>query len=216
MIKIYAWLQLQTCETTCPHKKKVKECGCYLAPFELYYETKVVTGYPSCTSVEGMTWWRHQMESFSALLAICAGNSPVPGEFPTQRPVTRSFDVFFDLHPNKRLNKHWWGWWFETPSCPLWRHYSDISWWFCDLETLSPLAALCEGKPRVTGVFHSQRVSDAVFWCFLWSDLWQAVEQRVHVALGQLMVWFPQSTRHYLNQCGPSYVSRHVITNDAK
>ena len=43
-------------------------------------------------------WWRHQMETFSALLAICVGNSPVPGEFPAQRPVTRSFDVFFDLH----------------------------------------------------------------------------------------------------------------------
>ena len=37
------------------------------------------------------------METFSALLAICAGNSSVPGEFPTQRPVTRSFDVFVDL-----------------------------------------------------------------------------------------------------------------------
>ena len=45
-------------------------------------------------------WWRHQMETFSALLAISAGNSPVPGEFPTQRPVTRSFDVYFDLRPN--------------------------------------------------------------------------------------------------------------------
>ena len=67
-------------------------------------------------------WWRHQMETFSALLALCAGNSPVPGEFPTQRPVTRSFDVFFDLHPNKRLSKQWRGWSFETPSCPLWRH----------------------------------------------------------------------------------------------
>ena len=43
------------------------------------------------------------METFSALLAICAGNSPVPGEFPTQRPVTLSFGVFFDL----RLNKIW-------------------------------------------------------------------------------------------------------------
>ena len=40
------------------------------------------------------------MEAFSALLAICAGNSPVSGEFPTQRPVTRSLDVFFDLHQN--------------------------------------------------------------------------------------------------------------------
>ena len=72
------------------------------------------------------TWWRHRMEAFSALLAICAGNSPVTGEFPTQRPVTRSFDVFFDLHPNKRLSKQWWGWWLETPSWPLRRHRNDI------------------------------------------------------------------------------------------
>ena len=64
------------------------------------------------------SWWRHQMETLSALLAICAGNSLVTGDFPYQRPVTWSFDVFFDL----RLNKHWWGWWFETPSRPLWRH----------------------------------------------------------------------------------------------
>ena len=45
------------------------------------------------------------MEAFSALLAFCAGNSPVPGEFPAQRPVTRSFDVFFDLRLNKQLSK---------------------------------------------------------------------------------------------------------------
>ena len=71
------------------------------------------------------TWWRHQMETFSALLAICAENSPVPGEFPTQRPVTRSFDVYFDLRPNKRLSKQSWGWWFETQSRPLWRHRNE-------------------------------------------------------------------------------------------
>ena len=62
------------------------------------------------------------METFSALLAICAGNSPVTGEFPTQRPVTRSFDVYFDLRPNERLSKQSRGWWFETLSSPLWRH----------------------------------------------------------------------------------------------
>ena len=45
------------------------------------------------------SWWRHQMETFSVLLALCAGNSPVTGEFLVQRPVTRSFDVFFDLCP---------------------------------------------------------------------------------------------------------------------
>ena len=49
---------------------------------------------------------RHQIEIFPALLAICAGNSPVPGEFPTHRPVTRSFDVFFDLRLNKRLSNN--------------------------------------------------------------------------------------------------------------
>ena len=62
------------------------------------------------------------METFSAVLAIVVRNSPISGEFPAQRPVTRSFDAFFDLRPNKRLSKHWWGWWFETPSRPLWRH----------------------------------------------------------------------------------------------
>ena len=66
------------------------------------------------------------METFSALLAICAGNSPVPGEFPAQRPVTRSFDVYFDLCLNKRLKKQWWGWWFETLSRPLWRHRNEL------------------------------------------------------------------------------------------
>ena len=71
-------------------------------------------------------WWRHQMETFSALLAICAGNSPVPGEFPTQRPVTRSFDVFFDLCLNKWFSKQRWGWWFETLSRPLWRNRNEI------------------------------------------------------------------------------------------
>ena len=66
-----------------------------------------------------LPWWRHQVETFSVLLALCAGNSPVTGEFPTQRPVTRSFDVFFDLGLNKPLSKQSCGWWFETPLCPL-------------------------------------------------------------------------------------------------
>ena len=66
-------------------------------------------------------WYTHchddviKWKLFSALLAICAGNSPVTGEFPPQRPVTRSFYVFFDLRLNLRLSKQPWGWWFETP-----------------------------------------------------------------------------------------------------
>ena len=74
-------------------------------------------------------------KTFSVLLAICAGNSPVPGELPgeflAQRPVTRSFDAFFDLRLNKPLSKKWWGWWCETLSRPLWRHCNGYETLFC-------------------------------------------------------------------------------------
>ena len=72
-----------------------------------------------------LAWWHHHMETISALLTLCAGNSPVTGEFPSQRPVMRSFDVFFDLRLNKRLSKQWWGWWFETLMRPWWRHCNE-------------------------------------------------------------------------------------------
>ena len=74
----------------------------------------------------GSTWWRHQMETFSVFLALCEGNSLVTGEVTTQRPVTQSFVVFFDLRPNKRLSKQSWCWWSETPSRSLWRHYNEV------------------------------------------------------------------------------------------
>ena len=78
-----------------------------------------------------VTWWRHQMETFSALLVICAGNSPVTGEFTSHRPVTRTCNVFIDLRLKKRLSKQSWGWWFETPSRPLWRHCNLLSFlWY--------------------------------------------------------------------------------------
>ena len=90
-------------------------------------------------------WWRHQMGTFSALLAICAGNSPVPGELPAQRPATRSFDVFFDLRLNKRLSKQSWGWWFETLSRSLWRH--------------------CNGRVRFLVVItHECSISSSALW----------------------------------------------------
>ena len=53
---------------------------------------------------------RYQMERFSALLAIRVGNLPATGEIPAIRPVTQSFDIFFDLHLNKRLSKQLWDW----------------------------------------------------------------------------------------------------------
>ena len=77
---------------------------------------------------EEYAWWRHQMETFSALLAFCAGNFPVTGEFLEQRPLTRNFDVFFDLHLNQQLSKQWRRRWFETPSRSLWRNCNGCMW----------------------------------------------------------------------------------------
>ena len=61
--------------------------------------------------------WRYFPRYWSFVLGIHR-----PGEFPQQRPVPRSFDVFFDLRLNKPLSKQSWGWWFETSSCSLWSH----------------------------------------------------------------------------------------------
>ena len=76
------------------------------------------------------SWWRHRMETFSAPLAFCAGNSPVTGASPSRMPVTRSFSVFFDLRLNKRLSKQLRRRGFETPSCSLWRHCDVESIWY--------------------------------------------------------------------------------------
>ena len=73
-----------------------------------------------------------------------------PGGFPTQRPVTRSFDVFFHLRLNKRLSKQSWGWWFETLSRPLWRHCNEV-------RRLGSILCCCV----------LQNLSYVFVWCFL-------------------------------------------------
>ena len=85
--------------------------------------------YVSLSYNQGLSWWCHQMET-GPLCGEFTGcrNSPVTGEFPTQRPVTRRFDVFFDLRLNKRLSKQSWGWWLETPSRSSWRHCNERGW----------------------------------------------------------------------------------------
>ena len=60
-----------------------------------------------------ITWWCHQMETFSPLLALCVGNSPVTGEFPSWKPVTWSFDAFFDMRLNKQLSNQSICQWFQ-------------------------------------------------------------------------------------------------------
>ena len=92
------------------------------------------------------TWWRHQMEAFSALL----------------RPVTRSFDIFFALHLNKRLSKQSWVWWFETPSLSLWSHCSVNG----HVLSLDLGAARFEVNPTCRYFFRKPK---AQVWCTVWT-----------------------------------------------
>ena len=97
----------------------------------------VISRYPSKKTFDSdplvlKTWWRHQMETFSASLALCEGNPPVIGGLSSQRPVTRSFDVVFDLCLNKRLKKQSRRRWSETPSRSLWRLRND-RWFFFNI-----------------------------------------------------------------------------------
>ena len=104
----------------CTFEITTKSSRCQWVNYD-YFTVRYSTSKELCTS-----WWSHQMETFSALLALCVGNSLVTGEFPSQRPVTQSFDVFFDLCLNKCLSKQSWGWWFEMPSCSWWCYCNVI------------------------------------------------------------------------------------------
>ena len=84
-----------------------------------------------------------------------------PGEFPTQKPVTLSFDVFFDLHLNKRLSKQSWGWWFKTPSWSFWRQ--------CNVQMAAVIRAHSELGEYLEFSFwlltHSNQYLDAIVLC---------------------------------------------------
>ena len=110
-----------------------------------------------------VSWWRHP---FSALLAICGGNSPVTDEFPAQRPVTRGFYAFFDLRLNKRLRKQSWGWWCETPSHSPWRH--------CDGEDIAN-QSMMERASRTnshSSFYMSQQIVCVKMFCFCMLTSW--------------------------------------------
>ena len=134
----------------------------------------------------GLSWWRHQMETYSALLAICAGNSPVPGEFPAQRPVTRSFDVSLF---SARIN----GWVNNGQACDLRRHraHYDVIVMFSALQPSQyrhqqPWHWPC----RINGSFSSTRkvfnylrhisITSTVYWCIAsklkapWNFYWMS------------------------------------------
>ena len=112
-----------------PYIKKIAATAfvslCLACPVHRTTNGSELQNAPSWWLRQFKTWWRHQKEPFSALLAICAGNSPVTGEFPAQRPLTRSFDVSLICVWIKWLSKQSWGWCIQTLSRPLWRHRNE-------------------------------------------------------------------------------------------
>ena len=110
----------------------------------------------------------------SVLLAFCAGNSPVPGEFPAQRPVTRSFDVFFDLQLNKQLSKQRWRWWFETSSHSLRRHsyvFDMMNWSRVSImELAEPKTVQLTGTDMSHYSYHTH-------WMFSWLHLRKSIDR---------------------------------------
>ena len=104
--------------------------------------------------------------------------SPVTGEFPAQRPVTRSFGVFFDLRLNKRLSKQCWCWWFETPSSSLWPHCNEFG--HC-LGTRNHNEAL-NGSIHLKYAIHHQRWHCFVIF-YIFCNLWNPPLKTVSVKI---------------------------------
>ena len=126
-------------------RRKTKQCICIYASvvFGIFLLSNLL-GISSHIGMFNTSLWRHQMGTFSALLALYEGNSPVTGEFPAQRPMTRSFDVFFYVRLNKRLSKQSWSWWFDTPSRSSWRHCND-----CEMKTDGCFGKMTHSKASV-------------------------------------------------------------------
>ena len=120
--KLLRCIECRTILFTWPNIPKIsREC---IVRIDQGLAPGVVDGHATTNT---WSWLRHQMETFSALLAICAGNSPVTGEFPSQMPMTRSFDVFWSA-PEQRLSKQSRRRWFETPLRSLWRYCNVVAW----------------------------------------------------------------------------------------
>ena len=167
------------------------------------------------------------METFFALQALCAGNSPVTGECPSQRPEMRNVDVFLDLCLNKRLSKQSWGWRFEKPSRWLWRHRNDLysaAHWCWIITILVSRLITIMGKALTKGQQYVKRFHVAVLthWgrdkmaavsqttlsnAFSWMKM-SEFRLRFHWSFFlrvQLTIFAGKATSHYLKQWWLNY-----------
>ena len=171
------------------------------------------------------------METFSALLPICAGNSSVPGEFPAERPVTQSFDALFDLCLCKQLSKQWWGWWFETLSLPLWRHcnapfyyqiWNEVMAWISKYNyKWVILTRLNHGAP--TGARNSSLGHPNMAQASLGKNFPKVIPSLLHVFNGwylqRLVIWCVSLSRPHNIWCKRRHITRRrgdISSRDAR
>ena len=181
-------------------------------------------------------WWRHQMETFSALLALCAGNSPVTGELPAQRPVTRSFNV---ISICTRIN----GWVNNREAGDLRRHHTHYDVTVkaqCKDAGLPAYMCPCRfsqcfdhvygvWKYKVVNQFNSlaprrfeRNLRKVIFKLILMIGSWGIICKIAprwmpmvltydKSTLVQIMAWCRQATSHYLSQCWPRSMSPYGV-----
>ena len=118
------------------------------------------------------------------------GEFTSPGEFPSQRPVTRSFDVFFDQRTYKRLSKQPWDWWFETQSWSLWRQCNgkavcQIIWIVITFDRYNHITLRGDLSSDNTLSIHCDPI-----WRHGPGSIW-----------AQVMAYCLMAPSHYLNQC---------------
>ena len=105
--------------------------------------------------LNGITMMTSSNGNISALLDRCAENSPVTGEVPSQRLVTRDFDIFFDVHLNKRLSKQSWWWWLETSLRSLWRHCNANSLFWMNVFSVLLFSMISTSSMYIIYIFYS-------------------------------------------------------------
>ena len=152
------------------------------------------------------SWWCHQMETFSALLALCVGNSQVIGEFPSQRPVTQSFDIFFDLRLNKWLGKQSIRHWLEMPLHSLWRPcnvgikipaatWHDMDCYYCDywknVMKFGEDIKISMEHSKFPNYGHGFRLDNVLLW-FVVSNFYPYPSGLLPLVLCTFIVWLPQ------------------------
>ena len=127
------------------------------------------TGIGIPNPIDGLMMTSSNGNIFRVTGPLC-GEFTGPGEFPAQRPVTRSFDVFFDLCLNKRLSKQPWGGWFETPLRSFWRHCNDMG---ISTSTKTQDTTRHESCANFGDKFYGNQIMHATVSTLLYFSVWR-------------------------------------------